>query len=122
MVGLVKVNLLCNIFIPALCVVPSAPPQDVSANPISVNNLTVTWRAPPRDKRNGEIRYYNIAVLEVATGSQSWYITSDSSTHWIVKGLHPYYAYQVSVAAVTVGLGPFSHQVAVRMPEAGTGI
>ena len=106
----------------SLCSVPSAPPQDVSANPISPHDLSVTWRAPPHDKQNGEVRHYNIRVLEVATGNQTWYITSDSSAHFTVPSLHPHYVYRVSVAAATVGLGPFSQETTARMSEAGTGI
>ena len=122
MVGSVKEYILSyfnSVFPWCVYIVPSEPPQDVSVNSISPNNLSVTWRALPHAERNGEIRYYNITVLEVATASQSWYITLNSSTQWIIEDLHPYYSYQVSVAAATIGLGPFSHDVTVRMPEAG---
>jgi receptor-type tyrosine-protein phosphatase Q len=98
--------------------VPTVPPQDVLVNPISSHNLSVTWRAPRRENRNGEIRHYNVTVLEVATGNQSWYITPDSSAHFTITVLHPYYSYHIYVAAITIGLGPFTPKVTVRMPQA----
>ena len=70
--------------------------------------------------QNGKIRHYNITVFEVATGNLTWFNTTDSSTHWILSSLHPSYAYEVEVAAVTVGLGPFSDVVVVFMPDTGT--
>ena len=67
--------------------------------------------------RNGEITFYAINVVEVATGTLTLWNTSD---HFLtVEPLHPYYEYQVSVAAATVGLGPYSPERIVRMPEAG---
>ena len=36
-----------------------------------------------------------------------------------VPNLHPYYRYGYSVAAVTIGPGPFSETSLVQMPEAG---
>ena len=55
---------------------------------------------------------------ETDTEEESEYDTSDSTDHWTVTALHPYYTYRVQVAAVTVGLGPFTEPVAVQMPEA----
>ena len=98
---------------------PSGPPQDLFLNAISPSSLSVTWRGPPRNEHNGRIRYYNISLLEVATGEFSWHNTTDSSTNWIISSLHPYYSYRLEVAAVTVGLGPFSSSEVVRMPESG---
>ena len=98
---------------------PTASPQDISANPISSSSLSITWRAPPQGKQNGVIRYYNVTLLVLPTGDHDWYNTTDSSTHLILTSLHPYYSYELEVAAVTIGLGPFSDRVRVTMPEAG---
>ena len=77
------------------------------------------WQAPPPDTQNGEIRYYIIAIIEVDTGTQSSYNTSNNSKYFTLQSLHPYYLYHISVAAATVGLGPYSSDKAIRMPEAG---
>ena len=85
--------------------------------PLSPRSLFISWQAPPLDMRNGEITFYAINVVEVATGTLTLWNTSD---HFLtVEPLHPYYEYQVSVAAATVGLGPYSPERIVRMPEAG---
>ena len=88
-------------------------------DPLTPQRLFISWRAPPPDEQNGEIRYYTIRVMEVATATLREYSTSDSSTHWTVDSLQPYTIYNVSVAAVTVGLGPFNNEISIRMPEAG---
>ena len=99
--------------------VPSAPPRSLSVDPLTPQRLSVSWRAPPQDQQNGEIRYYTIRLVELAVGSVREYNTSDSSTHWSVDSLQPYNRYNVSVAAATVGLGPFNNEISIRMPEAG---
>ena len=98
---------------------PTAAPRNISAHPISSTDLTVTWRPPQEEKQNGKIRFYNVSVFDKVTGEMSWYRTSDSTAHWTVPSLHPYQVYQVRVAAVTVGLGPFTEEVTVRMLEEG---
>lgn len=40
--------------------VPSAPPQNVTANPGSSASIIVQWEPPPADKRNGIITGYKI--------------------------------------------------------------
>ena len=39
-----------------------------------------------------------------------------------ISGLHPYYTYSLSVAAVTIGPGPYGLVLTIRMPEDGMGI
>ena len=96
----------------------TAPPENLSAKPVSPTELLMTWRPPPEDKQNGRIRYYTISVNETDTEEESEYDTSDNTVHWTVTALHPYYTYRVQIAAVTVGLGPFTEPVPVQMPEA----
>ena len=46
-------------------------------------------------------------------------LTTDSSG-MNVTSLHPYYTYNCTVAAETsVGIGPFSSPVVIRLPESG---
>ena len=51
-------------------------------------------------KWNNKILHYQI--LEVATGALTYW--NASLLNFTVESLHPYYEYQVSVAAATVGL------------------
>ena len=46
-------------------------------------------------------------------------MSSNATTTVTVTGLHPFYTYSSSVAAETIGLGPFSTMFAVQMPEDG---
>ena len=99
--------------------VPSAPAQDLSVIPLTPYSLSISWQAPPPDTQNGEIRFYIIGVLEVDTGTQSSYNTSNNSNNFTLQSLHPYYLYHISVAAATVGLGPYSPVETIRMQETG---
>ena len=98
---------------------PSAPPEAITVIALSPYSLSISWQAPPPDSQNGEIRYYTTKMLEEETDTQTWLSTSNSSTNITVESLHPYYSYRVSVAAYSVGLGPYSLQTSVQMPEAG---
>jgi hypothetical protein len=40
-----------------------------------------------------------------------------NGTEMVVEDLRPFYAYRFSVAAFTVGLGPFSNAVTQKLPE-----
>ena len=105
---------------PTFCfLAPSAPPEAITVTALSPYSLLVSWQAPPPDSQNGEIRYYTIKVLEEETDTQTWLSTSNSSTNITVESLHPYYSYRVSVAAYSVGLGPYSLEKSVQMPESG---
>lgn len=97
--------------------VPTAAPQDVSLEASSSTSLTISWMPPPQDNLNGIIRSYTILVLEVDTGNTTTYNSSETSL--TVGFLHPYYRYQVSVAAVTVGQGPFSATTTIQLPQDG---
>lgn len=91
----------------------------MTAYPISSVDLSVTWRAPLQEQRNGKIRYYSVSVYEVSTEETTVYRTTDNTAHWSVAFLLPYSVYLVRVAAVTIGIGPFSEAVEVRMFEDG---
>ena len=57
--------------------------------------------------------------MEEETGDETLIDTPDNDTVFSVDGLHPYYRYNISVAAVTVGKGPFSEESYVQMPQTG---
>ena len=60
---------------------------------------------------------YRVRVLEVDTGALALYNLTETSL--ALDSLHPYYVYQCSVAAVTVGTGPFSDSLSIRTHEDG---
>ena len=46
--------------------------------------------------------------------------TSDNSSSFTLEELHPYYEYTISIAAVSVGVGPFTAPERIQMPQAGS--
>ena len=65
-------------------------------------------------------RKYKIGISEAETGQTDYVYTSDSTTLKTFYNQHPYYHYDITVAAYTIGYGPFSHPaVRVHMLEAG---
>ena len=89
--------------------------------PLSVakdsRTLNCTWFAPPKEHQNGIITEYRVQVMEVLTGIML--VKSSNSTIIEVSGLHPDYEYEWRVAAVTVGVGPYTNTTTTRLPEDG---
>ena len=83
----------------------------------SSTSLDSEWSAPPQGSQNGIIRSYVVRVYEVITNTTLTYNTTEESL--TVGFLHPHYQYQVSVAAVTVGQGPFSDAATIQTPQDG---
>ena len=81
--------------------------------------LSVSWRPPSLDHQNGIIVGYIIRMLERVTDNV--HITETDRPHMeiFIASLHPYYTYELSVAAQTVDVGPFSHTSIVQMDEDG---
>ena len=71
---------------------------------------------PPEDP-NGDIREYRVNVTEEETG-RMFQLTSNT-TSIAIGSLHPYYTYNCTVVAVTIGPGPFSTVITVRTAEDG---
>ena len=96
---------------------PASPPQDLVAAPINSRSVYLSWSPPPREHHNGMIRQFWINVTEVDTGRR--YQMTSFGTSLTISSLHPFYTYTFSVAAYTVGLGPFSEPVNQLMPQDG---
>lgn len=97
---------------------PAGAPQNVSVSPINSTALLISWQPPSTELQNGVIREYRINVTESETRLIS-YLSVGTIMQTTVSNLHPYYSYQVSIAAVTVGIGLYSTEIAVQLPEAG---
>ena len=90
----------------------------MSASAINSTSLLASWMPPQRSQQNGIIRQYRIILTESETGVITYY-TIQNSLQTTLTDLHPYYNYQVTVAAITIGLGPYSTEATVQLPEAG---
>lgn len=72
---------------------------------------------PPTTHHNGIIRHFVIIITEINTGSK-FQLTSEATSE-VVSSLHPFYTYEVVVAAVTTDIGPFSDSIVFQLPEDG---
>ena len=79
--------------------------------------IQVTWDPPLAEEQNGVIQHYLVVVMVRQTlTSLSLNATSTSLT---LSDLHPAYDYSIEVAAVTIGVGPFSAAISVTTPDDG---
>lgn len=97
-------------------IVPTGPPLNVSVLPLNSTSLYTSWRPPQNDLQNGIIVGYSILLHEVETASTQ-IISSVMGLSAIVTSLHPSYTYEVQIAAVTTGVGPYSLNVQSQLPE-----
>ena len=97
--------------------VPTDVPQDVVLTAIDSRTLHISWIPPPLEHQNGIIREYRVNITERETGMVFRLITAATSV--TVPSLHPYYNYKCTIAAVTIGEGPYSVELTITMPEEG---
>ena len=100
-----------------LVTAPTAPPSNPYVTPNNSTSFTFSWGLPPADKINGIIRHYIIEITEHETQSMSQY--QATSTEITLQSLHPHYTYMCRVAAETVGIGPYTSNITVQLPEDG---
>ena len=98
--------------------VPTSAPQSVEVTAIDSRTVIISWAPPPLEQQNGNIREYRVNISERETGKAIHLVSAAVSV--TVPSLHPFYTYNCTVAAFTVGEGPHSVEVTVTMPEDGT--
>ena len=96
---------------------PSAPPEELVAASISSTSFVLSWSPPPISQQNGIIREYRVNITEIQTGLSI--ILNSTSTSVSALSLHPYYTYECTVSAYTVGGGPYSEVFTVTTSEDG---
>ena len=97
---------------------PSGPPLEVVAVVLNPNTIRLSWSPPSNNHLNGVIRSYSINVTELPTGDFREFTApaNDHELMLIVQQLHPFYTYECTVAAFTVGLGPAAHVNVITDP------
>ena len=98
--------------------VPTGPPQAVGVRSENSTTLVLSWQPPAPENQNGIIVHYVVNITEMETGRLLSF-TAVNMTTLSVPMLHPFYTYTCIVAAVTVGVGPYSTTVEVELPEDG---
>ena len=94
---------------------PDGAPENVTGSATSSTSIRLTWDKPQRSLQNGYIVEYRVRVTETNTGMVSASTVTDRSL--TLTSLHPYYIYSCSIAAVTVGIGPYSIAINVTTDE-----
>lgn len=89
----------------------------MSGYSVNSENIYISWSPPLPELRNGEIRYYIISSEETETGMTTNH--TSTKTEFTLVSLHPYYGYDIIVAAVTVTPGPFSVRVTIWTKQDG---
>lgn len=99
-------------------IAPTSPPVSVQGSSTDSTTITLTWMPPPAEFHNGIVREYLINITELETGRKFQQMSSTTSASLVM--LHPYYVYQIAIAAVTVSAGPYSEALDLRTLEDGT--
>lgn len=109
---------------PSLPSAPSAPPQEVHLLSLSSTSIRVSWVAPPRGSRHGEIVSYSLAYRALTGEDTERHQVSGISadvTGYVLEDLEKWMQYLVWVRAHTdVGPGPESPAARIRTKEDGT--
>ena len=84
---------------------------------MSSTTIVLSWGPPPTAHQNGIIRKYIITAMEVDTGYH--YTWEAYTTELELHSLHPFYTYQFTIAAFTVGQGPMSSPLSLQTLEDG---
>ena len=91
--------------------------MSLTATQTTTTSLSLSWDPPQFDLQNGIIRYYIVYVSDLTNDTNIDFSTNE--TQILIESLRPYYLYNCSVAAFTIGLGPVSDSLMVRLPQAG---
>lgn len=100
-----------------LSAAPTAAPVNPSAYAADSMTIVFSWSPLPPEQRNGIIRHYIITVTEVDTNYT--FIAVAAGTEITLHSLHPYFAYRLTVAAMTIASGPPSSPIVVQTLEDG---
>lgn len=119
-----KVDKLVSFFLFLLnkwaCLVPGAPPMNVTAVAISPTAIRVSWQPPPAERAHGRIAYYKLLCVESGRGDSEATVVKLNHTSFVLDELRRWTEYRIWVLAGTsVGDGPSSYPVTVRTHEDG---
>ena len=103
-----RVSIFENLHTMCCFIAPASPPLNMSIEVVSSNSISVTWAAPLVEDQNGIITLYSIQIFSTVTNETTLYQREAHHSQLVIESLHPYYEYDVSIAAETVDVGPFS--------------
>ena len=101
----------------SLTAVPTGSPLNLTDEEIGSRTVLLSWDPPEYELRNGQIREYMIRVTHERSGLQ--YTITSSTTQYLLHSLLPFHTYIFEVAAVTIGVGPYTQELVVTLLEDG---
>ena len=100
-----------------LFLAPTSSPLNVTVTVVSSVAISVTWHPPLIQDQNGIITSYIIQLYDTVNDQTTLYEREGHHSQIVIDELHPYYMYDVSMAAETVDLGPFSTTQSIQTLE-----
>lgn len=79
--------------------------------------MEVSWKYPEPHNHNGIIRNFVVQIKDMENNETR--LLNTTSIQLLVSDLHPYSTYYISVAAVTVAIGPYSNEISVNTLQDG---
>uniref|UniRef100_A0A663NB43 Sidekick cell adhesion molecule 1 n=1 Tax=Athene cunicularia TaxID=194338 RepID=A0A663NB43_ATHCN len=105
--------------------VPSAPPENVSAEAVSSTQILLTWTAVPESEQNGLILGYKVLfkTKDLDSELKSQIVRGNHTQSFLLSGLRKYVLYEIQVLAFTrIGDGvPSSPAVIERTKDDAPG-
>ncbi|XP_052128829.1 tyrosine-protein phosphatase Lar isoform X4 [Frankliniella occidentalis] len=93
---------------------PTGPPSNISVHFQTPDTVSITWSAPPREKRNGVIMYYH-AVLHKKDDHSTQFERNTTFNKAVFPNLEDNSEYIFKVRAhTTKGAGPYSEHVTIK--------
>ena len=111
--------ILSHVLLLTYNIAPIGTPSNTSGVALNSTHIYIDWDPPPVDQHLGELREYRITVNELETLASFQLSSAPAVTEATIGPLHPYYTYNCTILAVTVGEGPPSTVITVRTGEDG---
>ena len=108
---------MCSSLLIHVHTAPDDAPLGFIASSVTANTIDLSWYPPPVESQNGKITAYKLIVIELETKEKG--ILKTSTTKATVENLHSFYTYNISVAAITIDIGPYSLPIMVKTLEDG---
>ena len=89
----------------------------ISAIALDPRMIQISWSLPLPEEQNGITRNYTVNITVGETRQHIQLKTTNTTI--TAEGLHPYYNYHISVAAVTIAIGPYTVVQVVQTPQDG---
>lgn len=102
----------------SLHLAPTAPPRSVKILIVGPKSINISWLSTPERHTNGIVRHFIINITGPMDDTQQ-IMTSSQHMFYSLHNLLPFTTYFISLAAVTVDIGPFSDVLEIETPESG---